>query len=108
MDNSYSDIAYTFQYNYICIYTHTSIRLCGHIDKHVFAGLSVVIQTESKELVPTLKNPQICEGEAIHDSAVIDSRLFSHLFFEFCHSTLLQFSLEELSQVNYKDSYTDR
>jgi hypothetical protein len=73
-------------------------------DKHVFAGLSVVIQTESKELVPTLRNPQTFEGEAIHDSSVINNRLFSDLFFEFCHSILLQFSLEELSQVNSEDS----
>lgn len=66
----------------------------------IMTGLSVVIQTESNELVPILKNPVIYEAEIIHDSSATNNRIFNDLFFEFCHAILLQFTLEELSQVS--------
>ena len=66
-----------------------------------------MIQSESMELVPSLNNPEMSQKD---DSATssINNKILTGILFEFCYSILLQFSMEELSQVSYKLNQMDR
>jgi hypothetical protein len=50
------------------------------------------------ELVPSLNNPEMSPKDETVASS-INNKILTGILFEFCYSILLQFSLEELSQV---------
>ena len=66
-----------------------------------FSALTVVVQAEAMELVPTLNNPEMTskDEEVLAGTGKSNNKLLTGILFEFCHSILLQFSVEELSQV---------
>ena len=73
-----------------------------------------MIQSESMELVPSLNNPEMSQKDESAPSS-INNKILTGILFEFCYSILLQFSMEELSQVCYHmskrrrtDEETDR
>ena len=69
-----------------------------------FPGLAVVVQAEAMELVPLLNNPEmVAKDDATgtpNASTTSNNKFLTGLLWEFCHTILLQFSLEELSQVS--------
>lgn len=58
-----------------------------------------MIQSESMELVPSLNNPEMSQKDDSAPSS-INNKILTGILFEFCYSILLQFSMEELSQVS--------
>ena len=62
-----------------------------------------MIQSESMELVPSLNNPEMSQKDESAPSS-INNKILTGILFEFCYSILLQFSMEELSQVCYEIS----
>lgn len=63
-----------------------------------------MIQSESMELVPSLNNPEMSPKDETVASS-INNKILTGILFEFCYSILLQFSLEELSQVANTSRY---
>ena len=66
-----------------------------------FSALTLVVQVEAMELVPNLSNPEMSSKVENVDlfTGTSNNKFLTGIFFEFCHSILLQFVAEELSQV---------